>query len=109
MTPVVAPVRTHTQRMDALSYANEIRILRASLKRNLKDGSASVLRVLTDPAQEFHSMKLRALLLALPKWGPTKAGAAMRVCSIAYPKTVGGLSDRQRADLSVYLTERGIK
>ena len=44
-TPVQAPMRSLDQRMDALRRANEIRVRRAQLKKDLKSGSAVALQV----------------------------------------------------------------
>lgn len=100
--------RTLDQRMKALEHANAIRSLRSTLRRNLKDGSADVYRILDDPAPELHTMKLRLVLLALPKWGDVKTRNAMRTCRISWSKTLGGLSFRQRGEIAAYLRKKGV-
>jgi hypothetical protein len=45
------------------------------------------------------SARVRDLLLALPWIGPVKAGRMLAQCGIAHSKTLGGLTDRQRAEL----------
>jgi hypothetical protein len=62
-TQAQAPVRSLDQRMDALRRANDIRVRRAKLKKDLKDGRF------------------------------------LNTCRISQSKTVGGLSERQRAEL----------
>ena len=39
------------------------------------------------------------MLMAVPKFGRVKAGRFLNQCRISQSKTVGGLSDRQRAEL----------
>ena len=48
-TQVQAPVRSLDQRMDALRRANEIRVRRAQLKKDLKNGSARIEEILRNP------------------------------------------------------------
>lgn len=100
--------RSLQQRRDAIARANLIRSVRAELKRNVRLGNASVLAVLADPAPEYLTMKVRTLLMALPKWGSVKATQIMNGCRISDAKTIGGLSDRQRDELVRHLTSRGI-
>lgn len=102
-------VRTDAARMAALQKANLIRFARAALKRNLRTGTASVLGVLLDPAPEFASMKVRNLLLALPKWGPSKVDRFMVTCRVSHLKTLAGMSSRQRGEMSALLRARGIQ
>lgn len=42
---------------------------------------------------------MRDVLLVLPKIGSVKAGRILAHCGIAHSKTLGGLTDRQRAEL----------
>lgn len=90
--------RTLEQRMGALAKANRHRVYRAELKRNLKAG-ASVVPVLTDPSPEIETMKVFALLCAVPGYGRVKAARLLNHHRVAQSRTVGGLSDRQRAEL----------
>lgn len=105
---IIAPNRTLDQRMAALQRANAIRVVRARLKESLNARTASALTVLVDPAPELATMKVRDLLIALPQWGARKADRFMVACRISHIKTIGGLSDRQREEISALLRERGI-
>jgi hypothetical protein len=82
-----APPRSTVQRMEALGRANEIRTKRAALKRDLKAGRASIHLLLFD------------MLLAVRKYGRVKVDKVLRSCRISPSKTVGRLSERQRAEL----------
>jgi hypothetical protein len=54
------------QRMDALRRANEVRALRAQLKRDLKAGRVSIGALLLDPPPFLETAKVFDMLLALP-------------------------------------------
>ena len=53
--------------MDALGRANEVRALRAQLKRDLKAGRVSIGALLLDPPPYLETAKVFDMLLALPK------------------------------------------
>ncbi|MDQ4082641.1 MAG: hypothetical protein M3123_07105 [Actinomycetota bacterium] len=96
---VQAPLRSPDQRMEALRRANEIRVRRAQLKKDLKAGSVAVETVLSDPPDYVETAKVIDILMAVPKFGRVKAGRFLNQCRISQSKTVGGLSERQRAEL----------
>jgi hypothetical protein len=98
-TQVQAPVRSLDQRMDALRRANEIRVRRAQLKKDLKNGSARIEDILRNPPAYVETAKVFDMLMAVPKFGRVKAARFLNQCRISQSKTVGGLSDRQRAEL----------
>ena len=85
--------------MRALRHANEIRIRRAGLKRELASGRVRIEDIIAHPPEFARTAKVYELLLALPKVGPAKAARSLSQCRIAPSKTVGGLSDRQRQEL----------
>ncbi len=97
--PSTAPERSHDQRMDALQRANVIRSARAQLKRDLKAGAVSIADVLHEPPDYVLTAKVYDMLMAVPKLGRVKAMRLLNQCRISQSKTVGGLSDRQRAEL----------
>jgi hypothetical protein len=97
--PNQAPERSLDQRMEALQRANEIRSLRAQLKRDLKSGSVSLVDVIASPPEFVQTAKVFDMLLAVPKYGKVKATRFLTHCRISQGKTIGGLSDRQRAEL----------
>ena len=94
------PGRSLDQRIDALSRANEVRALRAQLKRDLKAGRVSIGALLLDPPPYLESAKVFDMLLALPKYGRVKATKILHSCRVSPSKTFGGLSERQRAELA---------
>jgi hypothetical protein len=98
-TQAQAPERSLDQRMEALKRANEIRVRRAQLKKDLKDGRLQIEEVLRDPPEYVETAKVFDILMAVPKFGRVKAARFLNQCRISQSKTVGGLSERQRAEL----------
>jgi hypothetical protein len=94
-----APMRSLDQRMDALRRANDIRVRRARLKRDLKEGLVQIEEILDAPPEYVSTAKVFDILMAVPKFGRVKASRFLNTCRISQSKTVGGLSDRQRAEL----------
>jgi hypothetical protein len=94
-----APTRSLDQRMDALRRANDIRVKRAQLKKDLKSGRVRVEEILADPPEYVGTAKVFDMLLAVPKFGRVKAARFLNQCRISQSKTVAGLSERQRQEL----------
>jgi hypothetical protein len=97
-----APERSLDQRMDALGRANQVRSRRAALKADLKRGAANLRDVLVAPPDFLLTAKVVDLLMAAPKCGRVKSARIMEQCRISPSKTIGGLSERQRAELLAY-------
>jgi hypothetical protein len=98
-TQAQAPLRSLDQRMEALKRANDIRVRRAQLKKDLKDGRVQIEAVLDAPPEYVETAKVFDILMAVPKFGRVKAARFLNQCRISQSKTVGGLSERQRAEL----------
>src|SRR4030095_7730437 len=92
--------------MEALKRAHDIRVRRAQLKKDLKTGAANIDDVLRNPPDYVSTAKVFDILMAVPKFGRVKAARFLNQCRISQSKTVGGLSDRQRAEL-IGLFNRG--
>ena len=98
-TQVQAPARSLDQRMEALKRANDIRVKRAQLKKDLKAGRVRIEEILGDPPGYVETAKVFDMLMAVPKFGRVKAARFLNQCRISQSKTVGGLSERQRSEL----------
>jgi hypothetical protein len=85
--------------MDALARANDVRVKRAQLKKDLKDGKVKIDQILGKPPEYVETAKVIDILMAVPKFGRVKAARFLNTCRISQSKTVGGLSDRQRTEL----------
>jgi hypothetical protein len=85
--------------MEALKRANDIRVRRAQLKKDLKEGRVQIDELLLDPPDWVSTAKVFDMLMAVPKLGRVKAARLLNQCRISQSKTVGGLSERQRTEL----------
>ncbi|MBD0348596.1 MAG: hypothetical protein ICV59_05535 [Thermoleophilia bacterium] len=94
-----APLRSPDQRMEALKRANDIRVRRAQLKKDLKLGRVRIDEILGQPPEYVATAKVFDILMAVPKFGRVKATRFLNQARISQSKTVGGLSDRQRTEL----------
>jgi hypothetical protein len=94
-----APTRSLDQRMEALNRANDIRVKRARLKRDLKAGDLRIEQVIADPPEFVLTAKVYDMLVAVPRLGRVKVTRLLTQCRISQSKTVGGLSERQRGEL----------
>src|SRR3954466_14699798 len=94
-----APERSLDQRMEALKRANDIRVRRAQLKKDLKLGQVRIEEILGAPPEDVETAKVFDMRMAVPKFGGVKAARFLTQCRISQSKTVGGLSERQRAEL----------
>jgi hypothetical protein len=93
------PGRSREQRLRSLEHANEVRMARAELKKNLASGTIKLVQILADPPPCVRTARVRDLLLVLPKIGSVKAARILAHCGIAHAKTLGGLTERQRGEL----------
>jgi hypothetical protein len=94
-----APNRSLEQRMTALEHANEIRMARAQLKRELKAGRVTIHALIATPPEYLETAKVFDLLMAVPKYGRVKVNKILTRCQIMPSKTIGGLTERQRGEL----------
>ena len=85
--------------MIALRRANQVRGQRAKLKQDLRAGKVSIGQVLATRADYLAGAEVFDLLVAVPKIGPAKASRLLTIARISASKTVGNLSERQRAHL----------
>jgi hypothetical protein len=89
--------------MEALALANQTRSYRAALKREIDRNWRVAVRSLTGDDPLLESMKVYDLLAAIRGVGPTKVQRLLLLARCSVSKTVGGLSNRQRAELLLVL------
>lgn len=94
------------RRMAALKKANEIRIGRARLKQQLRDGDARIEQILATPPKCACTATVLDLLLAVPKIGPARAARLLTNARVSQTKIIGTLTERQRAQLIDLLRNR---
>ena len=95
----VASSRSPESRMNALRQANQVRSLRAKLKRDLREGTVRLEQILATRPGYLATAEVFDLLVAVPKIGPVKAAHLLNLAHISPSKTVVALSERQRARL----------
>jgi hypothetical protein len=104
---VQVPTRSLEQRMEALRRANRVRLTRADWKRAVKRDLSVVLLPMEMAQSEgwspFDSMHVGDYLRSIPKVGPVKVTTALRRMEISRAKTLAGLTDRQRAEVVVFV------
>ena len=96
-TATIAPAPQH---MQALRRANEVRLARAALKRNVAEGSTTVGAVILACPWEAASMTIAELLLSQRRWGSTRCSRFLSDNGMTETKTVGSMTERQRRALA---------
>lgn len=98
------------QYMPALARAQEIRLHRCKVRRELRAGSTTLAAALADPM--LSTMPVGELLCAQYRWSEGRAIKALAACDIrvgmvaATHKQVGTLTERQREALVAYVEQR---
>ena len=87
------------QHMAALAKANEIRIKRAAIKKDLKTGDLSIIDLLKNPPPEIENVALFDLLMCLRRWGRMRTLNLLTSLPISEDKRIGALTDRQKKQL----------
>lgn len=91
-----APMPNVPQHMQALARANEVRLARAALKREIAAGKRTVVEVIEEVPWETESMSLMELLTSQRSWGRTRARKFLSGLMLAENKRLGSLTARQR-------------
>jgi hypothetical protein len=84
------------QRMRALERANEVRLARAELKRQIAEGEVTAAEIILDPPRQAHSWAINELLMSQRRWGDTRCRKFLQRHQILETKQVGALTERQR-------------
>jgi hypothetical protein len=88
--------RGSSQCMQALARANEVRLARAALKRNISAGRNSVTDVILSSPWEAQSMSLSELLCSQRRWGRARSRKLLASATLSEGKRLGTLTERQR-------------
>lgn len=84
------------QCMQALARANEVRLARAALKREIGAGQRAVTDVIIESPWEAESMSLSELLCSQRRWGRARSRKLLSSAALGEGKKVGTLTERQR-------------
>lgn len=93
----IAPAPQHLQ---ALARANEVRLARAELKRQVADGEISAAHVILECPWEAASMTVSDLLTSQRRWGSTRCRKLLQSIPMSENKTIGSMTERQRQALA---------
>jgi hypothetical protein len=84
------------QHVQALQRANEVRLARARLKRDVGQGAIGVGEVILNSPWEAASMTIAELLTSQHRWGTARSSKFLAGIGMPETKTVESLTDRQR-------------
>jgi hypothetical protein len=96
----IAPAPQHLR---ALARANEVRLARAELKRQVADGEITAADVILECPWEAASMPVADLLTSQRRWGTTRCRKVLQSVPMSENKTVGSMTERQRHALALLL------
>jgi hypothetical protein len=82
--------------MQALARANQVRLARAALKRDVGAGRRAVTDVINESPWEAESMSLSELLCSQRRWGRARSRKLLSSAALGEAKKVGTLTQRQR-------------
>ena len=94
------------QYMRALERANQVRLARAALKRQVAMGLVDASEVILECPWEAESMAVADLLMSQRRWGQTRCRKFLAQIPMSETKTVGTMTDRQRRTLAAMLRPR---
>lgn len=93
-------------RQQALDHANEIRLKRAALKRDLRDGKLPFTPLLLDPPDWLERAPIAEILRAVRYMGRKKVAQALHANGMSAARTFGGTPLAQRERLDAWLRNR---
>jgi hypothetical protein len=92
------------QYMRALERANQVRLARAELKRQIALGDVDVAEVILECPWQAHSMAVADLLMSQRRWGQTRCRKFLSQIPMSEKKTIGTMTERQRHTLAGLLS-----
>ena len=104
---IASRTATGPQHLRALARANEVRLARAELKRSVHDGETTVADVVLDAPWEASTMTVADLLMSQRRWGHTRCRKLLMGIPMSESKTVGSMTERQRAAVACALGRQG--
>jgi hypothetical protein len=91
------------QHMRALARANEVRLARAALKRQVASGERTAVGVVLECPWEAESMSVTELLCSQRRWGRARSRKLIVAAGLTETKRLGSLTERQRRILAAQL------
>jgi hypothetical protein len=94
------------QHLQALEYANRVRLARADMKRRIAAGELSAAEVILSCPWQAHSMSISDLLMSQKRWGRARCRRLLVSLGVPENKQIGTLTERQRLALAAVLTAK---
>jgi hypothetical protein len=94
------------QHLQALEYANRVRLARAAMKRRIAAGELLASEVILSCPWQAHSMSISDLLMSQKRWGRARCRRLLVSLGVPENKQVGTLTERQRLALAAVLTAK---
>ncbi len=94
------------QHLQALEYANRVRLARAAMKRRIAAGELLASEVILSCPWQAHSMSISDLLMSQKRWGRARCRRLLVSLGVPENKQVGTLTERQRLALAAVLTQK---
>jgi hypothetical protein len=94
------------QHLQALEYANRVRLARARMKRRIAAGELAAAEVILSCPWQAHSMSVSDLLMSQKRWGRARCRRLLIGLGVPENKQVGTLTERQRLALAAVLTAK---
>jgi hypothetical protein len=91
-----ATMTQEPQRMRALERANEVRLKRAWLKRQVADGAITAAAVILELPDEARNWSVGELLKSQRRWGSIRSHKLLAGLHISEKRPIGELTERQR-------------
>ena len=88
-----------SQQLRALDQANQVRLARADLKRQVGAGAVTVQEVVEDCPWQAETMSLSELLMSQRRWGRMRCRRLLLAVEVPENKRIGTLTERQRRAL----------
>ena len=95
------------QHLRALQRANQVRLARAELKRQVAGEEISASQVILDCPWEAASMSISDLLMCQRRWGRARCRRLLISLGVPENKQIGTLTERQRSALAAVLATGG--
>ena len=95
------------QHLRALERANEVRLARAELKRQIAAEEISASHVILDCPWEASSMSISDLLMCQRRWGRARCRRLLVSLGVPENKQIETLTQRQRSALAAVLSTKG--
>jgi len=94
------------QHLQALEYANRVRLARADMKRRIAAQELSAAEVILTSPWQSESMSISDLLMSQKRWGRARCRRLLLWVGVPENKQIGTLTERQRRALASVLAAK---